>query len=181
MKRLDEMDLKKATMLGGIIFGSVGCDQASKYTAKYYLEGTGTHSYLGDTFRLLYIENHGAFLGLGSNLPEFARTLIFTVFVAIMLVAVGVWVFRDEDATPTALVAAALVVGGGVGNLIDRVVNNGGVIDFLNIGIGPVRTGIFNIADVWIMAGAVLLVFAGIGEDKDEDEAAADSTVAESG
>lgn len=155
------MDLRKTGLITSIVLGSIGCDQATKYTAKHYLEGTGTHSYLADTFRLTYIENHGAFLGLGSNLPEFARTLIFTVFVSIMLVVVAVWVFRNKDATWAALVAAALVVGGGIGNLIDRVVNNGGVIDFLNVGIGPVRTGIFNIADVWIMAGAILLVFAG--------------------
>ena len=52
----------------------------------------------------------------------------------------------------------ALVVGGGLGNLVDRVMREGAVVDFLNVGIGPVRTGIFNMADVFIVAGVSFLV-----------------------
>ena len=51
-----------------------------------------------------------------------------------------------------------LLLAGAVGNLIDRIRLDGLVIDFLNLGIGPLRTGIFNVADMAIMAGAVLLV-----------------------
>ncbi|WP_419661036.1 signal peptidase II (lipoprotein signal peptidase) domain protein [Desulfosarcina variabilis str. Montpellier] len=49
--------------------------------------------------------------------------------------------------------------GTGIGNLIDRILHNGFVMDFLNVGIGPLRTGIFNVADVAIMGGAALLFF----------------------
>jgi signal peptidase II len=52
----------------------------------------------------------------------------------------------------------ALVAGGGISNLIDRLLYNGRVTDFLNVGIGGVRTGIFNVADMAIMAGALLLL-----------------------
>ena len=50
------------------------------------------------------------------------------------------------------------MLAGGIGNLIDRVFHGGLVIDFLNMGIGPVRTGIFNVADMAIMAGFALLI-----------------------
>jgi signal peptidase II len=51
-----------------------------------------------------------------------------------------------------------LVAAGGAGNLVDRIVRDGRVIDFMNLGLGPVRTGIFNMADVQIMAGLALLL-----------------------
>jgi signal peptidase II len=59
---------------------------------------------------------------------------------------------------PWRVVALALVAGGGISNLIDRLLYNGRVTDFLNVGIGGVRTGIFNVADMAIMAGALLLL-----------------------
>jgi signal peptidase II len=57
--------------------------------------------------------------------------------------------------------AGALFCGGGLGNWIDRVARSGYVVDFLQCGIGPVRTGIFNLADVAVMAGALLFVLGG--------------------
>jgi signal peptidase II len=57
-------------------------------------------------------------------------------------------------------VSVALIVGGGVSNLIDRLRYGGYVVDFLNVGIGPVRTGIFNVADMAIMVGVVMWAFS---------------------
>ena len=162
----------RAALIVGVITLSVIIDQVTKVIARDALEGEPTRSYLGDTFRLTFIENHGAFLGLGGSLPEIWRTIIFTGFVTIMLVGFLVWVWRTPDLNKMTLVGCALVVGGGIGNLIDRVTNNGGVADFLNLGIGEVvRTGIFNIADVWIVVGAGLLFISGdLSKDDDEDD-----------
>ena len=62
--------------------------------------------------------------------------------------------------SPWRLAGCGLLVSGAVGNLIDRVRFDGLVIDFLNVGLGPLRTGIFNVADMAIMAGAALVVLA---------------------
>lgn len=159
----------KTSIIAMVLLGSVGCDQLSKATARHFLEQSGTRSFLGDTLRLTYTENHGAFLGLGSSLPEGLRTAIFTFMVALGLVALLAWMLRAPKLTSTAIVALSLVVGGGLGNLIDRVVNNGGVIDFMNLGIGPLRTGIFNVADVWIVVGAALLLSSGALDRPDPD------------
>ena len=59
-----------------------------------------------------------------------------------------------------AVTVLTLMFAGGVGNLIDRFTNNGSVVDFLNIGIGPLRTGIFNVVDIAVFICAMLLFFA---------------------
>ena len=56
------------------------------------------------------------------------------------------------------LLGLLLVASGGLGNLLDRLLNKGAAIDFLNIGIGSIRTGIFNVADVLIIGGAILFM-----------------------
>ena len=59
-------------------------------------------------------------------------------------------------------IGLALFIAGGVSNWIDRAVR-GSVVDFLNVGIGPIRTGVFNVADMAIMLGAAIVVFVGFG------------------
>jgi signal peptidase II len=63
------------------------------------------------------------------------------------------------------LVGACLFVAGGISNLADRVIR-GSVVDFMNVGVGPLRTGIFNVADLAIMAGALLVAVAVMSADR---------------
>lgn len=147
------------TTLWLVLVACVSFDQFTKYTAKYYLEGEGVYRFIGDTFRLGYSENSGAFLGLGSSLPEDVRTFMFSGLVAIFLLVFLVYIIRSASVSKTDVIASGLIIGGGFSNLIDRLVNNGAVIDFMNLGIGSLRTGIFNVADMAIMLGAFLLLF----------------------
>lgn len=151
--------MKKLPVLSLVLVVCIACDQITKYTAKNYLEGQGIYSYIGDTFRLGYSENTGAFLGLGASLPEHIRTIIFSVLVAIFLLVFLAYIIRSPGISKAGVIASGLIIGGGLSNLIDRLVNNGAVIDFLNLGIGSLRTGIFNVADMAIMMGAFLILF----------------------
>lgn len=135
----------------------VGCDQATKALAASRLEQVPTISLLGDTVRLQYAENTGAFLGLGSSLSPSMRTWLFVFVMGPVLVAMLVYLLRVRRIDLWSTASIALVVAGGFGNLIDRIWL-GFVRDFANLGIGPVRTGIFNVADVAITVGAVLLL-----------------------
>lgn len=139
----------------------IGCDQASKRVAAEVLKGTETLSFLGDSFRLTYAENRGAFLGLGGGWPEPVRWLVFTAAaLGVVVVSLG-WVvtqLRRQRYNSLAVWAMVLIAAGGMGNLVDRIVREGRVIDFMNLGLGPVRTGIFNVADVQIMVGLGLLL-----------------------
>src|SRR5687768_12511861 len=119
----------------------VGCDQASKRVAAEVLKGTETHSFLGDVFRLTYAENQGAFLGLGGGWPAPLRWLAFTG-AALVVVAVSLgWIVaqlgrRRHDSL--AVWGMVLIAAGGIGNLVDRFLREGRVIDFMNLGLGPV-------------------------------------------
>jgi signal peptidase II len=142
----------------GILAMCVGCDQFTKQFARERLEGTPPRSFLADTVRLIYAENPGAFLGLGGQLPAHARWVLLVVInagVAAVLLAVLLW---HSKMSLLRAAACTLLLAGAVGNLIDRLRFDGLVIDFMNLGVGPLRTGIFNVADVAITLGAVLLV-----------------------
>jgi signal peptidase II len=136
---------------------TIGCDRVTKHVATTMLAGEPDRSFWADTVRLGYAENAGGFLSLGADWPALARTVVFTVLTGALLVAAA-YVGRRRTDSAT-LLGLTLFVAGGASNWLDRVAH-GRVVDFLNIGIGALRTGVFNVADVAIMIGAGLLLFA---------------------
>jgi len=143
-----------------LLLGCVGCDQATKRLALTLLPEGRRVSLLSDVVRLEHARNAGGFLGAGAGLGEGARGAIFLWGVALVtLAAVGAALSKRLPARQS--LAWALVAGGGIGNLIDRAMTGGWVYDFMNVGIGPLRTGIFNVADVAIMAGIGLILVSG--------------------
>ena len=138
------------------IVATIGCDHATKHIAATTLAGMPTRSYLGDTIRLQYAENPGGFLSLGAELPPVFRTGVFTVGTGIALLALIITALRLRW-TGWPLVGLTLFVAGGTSNWMDRVAR-GSVVDFINVGIGPVRTGIFNVADMALMIGVGIIV-----------------------
>ena len=157
MKEIVRLKIRRFSLILMIVFSTIGCDQATKIVARDTLRTIGSLSYLGNTIRLQYAENPGAFLSLGAGLPATARFLIFTLLAGFFLAILGHRAFYGRAGLP-AILGLALMLGGGVGNLIDRFAR-GQVIDFLNVGFGGVRTGIFNIADVAVVAGLLLIAF----------------------
>jgi len=149
-------NLAKFSVLALVLF-TVGCDRVTKHLAATNLAGVGGFSYLGDTVRLQYAENTGAFLSLGENLPDWLRTGVFVGGVGLLLVAVAVMAVVNRWSGGL-LIGVALMWAGGLSNLVDRILR-GHVVDFINVGVGPVRSGIFNVADISIMAGVALILF----------------------
>jgi len=146
-----------------IIFVSVacvGCDQSTKTLADNYLSKTEMVSYLSDTVRIGYVENTGAFLGMGGQFSEEARFIMFQAIAGVFIVGMLIYVLISSSLGLSAIVGISLILSGGASNLFDRVVNDGAVIDFVNIGIGFIRTGIFNVADVAIMLGGLLFILS---------------------
>ncbi len=144
----------------------VGCDQVTKQIARQRLDGHPPRSFLADTVRLVYAENQGAFLGLGGQLPPSIRWALLVVVNSLMATGIAALLVWHSKMPAVRAVACALLLGGAIGNLIDRVRFDGLVIDFMNVGVGPVRTGIFNVADMAIMAGAVLLIWPHVAPAK---------------
>jgi len=150
--------LNKLIIVVLVSVSCVGIDQITKGVAGQHLSDMRVISFLYDVIRLQYSENTGAFLSFGADLPENARFWAFVVFAAITLLGMVVFVLMSSHISKLSLIGISLIIGGGMGNLIDRIGNNGAVVDFMNIGIGGLRTGIFNSADIAISIGAVMLV-----------------------
>lgn len=143
--------------LAALLLVILGGDQLTKRLAWRHLDPAAPLSFLHDTLRLSYVENSGGFLGLLGGLPEEFRFLLLTCGVAVVVIP-GIAYFLWWSSLPrSTAVAALLVLGGGMSNLIDRLIHNGRVIDFLTIGLGSFRTGIFNLADVCILCGSFAL------------------------
>ncbi len=140
-----------------VMAAGIALDQATKALARGLLEEGHRLSFLGDAFRLELAWNTGAFLGLGANLPPGLRGAILTWVVLVVAAGAAWWALFRPGPLPTAM-GAALVAAGGFGNVWDRLAAGGRVTDFMNLGLGRLRTGIFNVADLLIVAGVVLLL-----------------------
>lgn len=139
------------------MLGCVGCDQVTKSIARDRLPLQETISLLNGTVRLQRAENPGAFLSLGETLSTTARRISFTLGGALLVAGTAFWALRSRRMGGRQIVGAALICGGGLANVIDRVMHGGNVTDFLNVGLGPIRTGIFNCADMALMIGIAML------------------------
>ena len=140
-----------------IMLVNVGCDQYSKQYAKTHFTDGKTRSYLGNMFKLSFVENEGAFLSLGSDLPEKQRHWALKVFPVIILIALFLYTLFSKELVRAQVIAFSFILGGGISNIYDRVLYNR-VVDFMNMGIGDLRTGIFNFADVSIMIGLGIML-----------------------
>jgi signal peptidase II len=99
---------------------------------------------------------------MGESLPGDVRTVLFTLGAAILVAAAMAWALFSKRLQRTGFVGAALVCAGGIGNLVDRVLQHGHVTDFLNVGLGALRTGIFNVADFVLLVGIALIAHDGM-------------------
>lgn len=142
----------------GILVSFVGCDQVTKQIATETLQNEPSVSLLNNTVRLEYALNPGGFLSLGASLPSSVRTGFFIGMNVLLLGGVAVFLIRSSRLHPVAFLSLTCILAGGIGNLIDRVANQGLVIDFINLGVGSLRTGVFNVADIGVTCGAVTLM-----------------------
>ena len=154
-----------------VLASCVGCDHAAKQVAEQLLAGGAGVRLAGGVVQLQLIANPGAFLSLGANLPEAVRQLLLMGLVPLGLALLAFFVWRSPHASRGQLVALGLVSGGGLANWLDRLLNDGTVTDFVSLGVGPLRTGIFNVADVAIVVGVLLLLRAGTAFGREADGA----------
>jgi signal peptidase II len=145
--------VSRLCLIALLLLSTASCDQLTKKVAKAELASSEPISLLNDLIRLDYAENPGAFLSVGENLPS-------PIFLSFSFVFVGaiIWLMllstKNRDMNVAVLAGLSLMAGGGIGNLIDRLMNAGAVVDFISVGVGPIRSGIFNLADVAILTGA---------------------------
>jgi signal peptidase II len=124
-------------------------------------------SYLHNTVRLEYVENTGAALSLGDSLSKPLSFWLLSILPLLFLIVLFIYAIRKiQVLTPLKLMAFSLIFAGGLGNIIDRLLNDRHVSDFMNVGIGSLRTGIFNVADMCVTAGVIVLLVTSYQKEK---------------
>ena len=149
--------LQRLALIGAIVLLCVVSDRTTKELAQRLLSQSEPRVLLGGMLTLTYAVNHGAFLGLGGSLPSPLRFALSLLSNAVIIAWGLILILRTASIETPKLVSVALLVGGGIGNLIDRIGHDGGVVDFMVLRAGPLHTGIFNVADLAIVGGALAL------------------------
>ncbi len=148
---------KRTGLIFSILAANIAFDQVTKQIARQQLKGEPIQTYLNDTLRLLFVENEGAFLSLGAGLGENIRYWALTILPVVILLILLLYTLFSNELNRWQIIAYSFILGGGVSNIYDRILY-GKVVDFMNMGIGSLRTGIFNFADVAIMIGLFMLI-----------------------
>lgn len=155
----------KVGMFIGIVVGVLTLDIITKLIVQRSLLVYEQRDIIGEYLRLTYIHNTGAAFGI--QLGPYSRQ-IFLVLSIVALVALAMMYYYTPLHDKLRLASIALICGGAVGNLIDRVRSQTGVVDFIDVGIGNVRWPVFNVADMAVTAGAVILALSLWKEEKHE-------------
>lgn len=132
---------------GGVAVAAVVLDQVSKAWARTALAG-GPAPLIPGVMDLILVKNTGAAFSIGSG-----STWVFVILAAVICVAAAVWVVREKAMPATLAATLGAVAGGGVGNLIDRVVA-GQVTDFFATTF--IDFPVFNVADIFVTCGVIL-------------------------
>jgi len=159
-KEIDKMKQTKPTQLILLLFLvalNIGCDQVSKNIVRQKVDYHENISLIKNHFTLTKVENTGAFLSMGDELPETVRFILLSLM-PILVLSFGLYYLLSQKDLPLLMqLGMCFLVGGGIGNIYDRV-KFGSVTDFLHLDFGIFSTGVFNFADVSIMIGIGLLL-----------------------
>lgn len=142
-----------------ILTSNIGCDQISKQIVRQNIYYDQQINLIDNCVTLTKIENTGAFLSLGTSLPQPIKSILLTILPLALLSFGLVYLLTKKKIAIPAMVGWCFVLGGGIGNIYDRLIY-GSVTDFLHINFGIFQTGIFNMADVSVMMGMAIVLFS---------------------
>lgn len=156
------MKLSRNLSIALLIIANIAIDQISKvYVRSTMTEGArGKIDVIGEYFQLIWVENKGAFLGMGSDMNPTLKLIFLLILPTVVLGYVIYYIVKTKTLDRLSLIAFCCIVGGGIANVYDRIVL-GSVTDFFFIDLGGVfKTGIFNVADLSVTTGMIILVFS---------------------
>lgn len=149
-----------------MIVANIAIDQISKIMVRAKIAQNEVIELMGDTFIMTKVENSGAFLGMGSDLSPTLKWIFLLILPVIVLAGVMYYIITNKTLDRLSLIAFCCIVGGGIANVFDRFMY-GSVTDFFHIDLGGVfRTGIFNVADMSVSLGMILLIIASFKQRK---------------
>lgn len=148
-------------------------DQITKMLVVNYIQPyTIGASFFGDFLRIIHVSNTGVAFSVGATWTETIRRLLFALLPLVVIGIVIAVYFRNNDWTKLQRWAIMGIVGGGLGNLIDRIFRSEGVVDFIDVKFyglfGLERWPTFNVADSAVVVCGILLVISFIGSIKND-------------
>ncbi len=170
-----ERSRRKAPLFWGLILSLVTLDVITKLIAVDALRPMRVpREVIGEWVRLTLVYNRGAAFGL--HLGPYSRWIFLVLTVIALIILARLYrAAREDDILRVS--ALGLVCAGAVGNLIDRIRSPLGVVDFLDMGVGDMRWPTFNVADIAVSFGAMLLAWSLWGEEREEAARAAPAAV----
>jgi len=153
------MNISRNASIVLLVIANIAVDQISKFWVRAVVEPYSSSPIIGDYLTLRNVENEGAFLGMGSDFNDTLRLILLLIIPAVVLLFVLFYMFKEKQMDKLSLIGFSCVVGGGIANVFDRFVHSS-VTDFLFIDLGFVRTGIFNIADLSVTTGMILILWS---------------------
>ena len=153
---------KRSIFIVILVIINITLDQISKFWIRANVEPFSKSEILGKYFTLHNVENKGAFLGLGSDFNPTLKIILLLILPVLVLGFVLYQVFKEKSMDRFSLVGFCFIIGGGIANVFDRFVY-GSVTDFWHIDLGgSLRTGIFNIADLSVTSGMIMLLIGAV-------------------
>jgi signal peptidase II len=152
-----------------VILCNISCDQLTKEKARSEISKNQKISVVNDNFILTKVENTGAALSLGQNLSPKLKIVFLQILPVLVLFLIFVYIIREKNISKLNLVAFSFIIGGGIGNIYDRILYNS-VTDFMYLEFGGFHTGIFNMADVSVVVGTLLILLSSIRSEIDKNQ-----------
>lgn len=137
---------------------NVGCDQISKCIVRQTIDDDQRTSVIGSFVTITKVENTGAFLGLGDQLPRIIYEILMIILPLIVIGYALYHLLTSNNLSRLLIFGICLVIGGGLGNVYDRIIY-GSVTDFLHFDFVLFQTGIVNMADISITIGLFILIY----------------------
>lgn len=150
--KLKKLPLREYIIISAIIIGGIVVDQLTKLLATLYLEPVGTVPIIKDAVHLTYHTNRGAAWGMMAD----SRWIFMTVS-TVAIIAMLIFLYGGLSERRIYTVSVAMIISGGIGNMIDRILF-GAVVDFIDFRI--IDFPIFNGADSFVCVGAAILILA---------------------
>ncbi len=140
-----------------LILSNISCDQITKDKVREGISIFETIPVIGNNFVLTKVENRGAAWSIGKSLPPVLKIVFLQVFPIIVLLFLFVYIVREKMISKLNLIGFSFIIGGGLGNIYDRILFNS-VTDFMYLEYGGIKTAVFNMADVSVLFGLFLVL-----------------------
>jgi len=163
------MKRSKTLLVLALIIVNIIADQITKFWVRAHVEPGSVSDIIGSYFTLHNVENPGAFLGMGSDMNPTLKIIFLLILPVVVLLIALRYLLTQKNLDQWTVVGLSFVIGGGIGNIYDRIIYKQ-VTDFWHIDFGSgIQTGIFNVADVSVMIGMGCILMSAIVNRKQKD------------